>query len=62
MVEAGHPFAHCQVNDMTVDDRTYKYFSMPALADERYNKLPYSIRVLLESAIRSCDNFNVKRK
>jgi len=33
---------------------------LPALADERYQKLPYSIRVLLESAVRNCDNFNVK--
>lgn len=26
------------------------------------NKLPYSIRVLLESSIRNCDDFNVMRK
>lgn len=25
-------------------------------------KLPYSIRVLLESAVRNCDNFHVKEK
>ena len=63
MVDAGnHPFARCQVNDLAVDDRTYKYFSLPALGEERYNKLPYSIRVLLESAVRNCDDFNVKRK
>ena len=62
MVEAQHPYAQTQVSDFQVDDRTYKYFSLPALADERYQKLPYSIRVLLESAVRNCDNFNVKRK
>ena len=63
MVQAGdHAFAQTQVNDFTVDDRTYKYFSLPALSDERYQKLPFSIRVLLESAVRNCDNFNVKRK
>ena len=62
MVEAQHPYAQTQVNDFQVDDRTYKYFSLPALADERFQKLPYSIRVLLESAVRNCDNFNVKRK
>lgn len=62
MVEATHPYAQCQVNDMTVDDKTYKYYSLPALGEERYNKLPYSIRVLLESAVRNCDNFNVKSK
>lgn len=35
---------------------------MAALEDARYQKLPFSIRVLLESAIRNCDNFNVKSK
>ena len=64
MVQAAgdHAFAQTQVSDFTVDDRTYKYFSLPALGDERYAKLPFSIRVLLESAVRNCDNFNVKRK
>lgn len=26
------------------------------------DKLPYSIRILLESAIRNCDNFQVKKE
>ena len=62
MVEQAHPFAQTEVSDFTVDDKTYKYYSLPALNDARYNKLPFSIRVLLESAVRNCDNFNVKRK
>ena len=62
MVEAQHPYQQTQVNDFQVDDQTYKYYSLPALGEERYAKLPYSIRVLLESAVRNCDNFNVKRK
>ena len=32
------------------------------MSDPRYAKLPYSIRVLLESAIRNCDEFEVKSK
>ncbi|KAL6843368.1 hypothetical protein ACP4OV_027081 [Aristida adscensionis] len=36
-----------------------KFFSLPALNDPRVDKLPYSIRILLESAIRNCDNFQV---
>jgi aconitate hydratase len=36
-----------------------KFFSLPALNDPRIDRLPYSIRVLLESAIRHCDNFQV---
>lgn len=26
------------------------------------DRLPYSIRILLESAVRNCDNFQVKQK
>ncbi|KAG7970027.1 hypothetical protein I3843_07G061700 [Carya illinoinensis] len=39
-----------------------KYYSLPALEDPRIDKLPYSIKILLESAIRNCDEFEVKSK
>ncbi|KDO54657.1 hypothetical protein CISIN_1g001917mg [Citrus sinensis] len=39
-----------------------KFYSLPALNDPRIEKLPYSIRILLESAIRNCDNFQVKKE
>lgn len=49
-------------------DNSYPYAAFPAhfsfllcfsnIAD----KLPYSIRILLESAIRNCDNFQVKKE
>ncbi|KAL5706307.1 aconitate hydratase [Ranunculus cassubicifolius] len=39
-----------------------KYYSLPALNDPRVDKLPYSIKILLESAIRNCDEFQVKAK
>ncbi|XP_027061584.1 putative aconitate hydratase, cytoplasmic isoform X2 [Coffea arabica] len=38
-----------------------KFYSLPALNDPRIDKLPYSIRILLESAIRNCDNFQVTK-
>ncbi|XP_066353389.1 putative aconitate hydratase, cytoplasmic [Miscanthus floridulus] len=38
-----------------------KFYSLPALNDQRIDKLPYSIRILLESAIRNCDNFQVTK-
>ncbi|XP_073008649.1 putative aconitate hydratase, cytoplasmic [Typha latifolia] len=38
-----------------------KYYSLPALNDPRIDRLPYSIRILLESAIRNCDNFQVTK-
>lgn len=39
-----------------------KYYSLPALNDQRIDRLPYSIRILLESAIRNCDEFQVTGK
>ncbi|XP_047306995.1 aconitate hydratase, cytoplasmic-like [Impatiens glandulifera] len=39
-----------------------KYYSLPALNDPRIDSLPFSIRILLESAIRNCDNFQVTQK
>ncbi|CAN4102704.1 unnamed protein product [Withania somnifera] len=38
-----------------------KFYSLPALNDPRIDRLPFSIRILLESAIRNCDNFQVTK-
>jgi aconitate hydratase len=35
------------------------FYKLPALGDQRLSTLPYSIRVLLESAVRNCDEYNV---
>ncbi|KAI4307994.1 hypothetical protein L6164_031114 [Bauhinia variegata] len=37
------------------------FYSLPALNDPRIDRLPYSIRILLESAIRNCDEFEVTK-
>jgi len=55
------PFAHLK-QELKVGDQTYHYFDLKGLNDARLEKLPFSIRVLLEAAVRNCDNFNVKRK
>ena len=47
--------------DIVVGDKTYTYFSLPELNDDRITKLPYCIRVLLESAVRNCDEFVVTK-
>ena len=47
---------------LKVGKKTYQMYKLQALKDKRYQKLPFSIRVLLESAIRNCDDFNIKRK
>lgn len=38
-----------------------KFFNLNKLDDSRYGRLPFSIRVLLEAAIRNCDEFLVKK-
>ena len=43
-------------------ENKYTYFNLQDLKDDRLQKLPYSIRVLLESAIRNCDEFAVSKK
>lgn len=44
-----------------VNGKNYKYYDLSSLG-AKYSKLPYSIRILLESAIRNCDNFQVTEK
>lgn len=40
--------------------KAHHFYKLPALGDDRIKQLPYSIRVLLESAVRNCDDFAVK--
>ncbi|KOX73090.1 Cytoplasmic aconitate hydratase, partial [Melipona quadrifasciata] len=40
--------------------KDYKYFDITNIG-KKYDRLPFSIRVLLESAVRSCDSFQVKK-
>mmetsp|Transcript_30818 Transcript_30818/g.51947 ORF Transcript_30818/g.51947 Transcript_30818/m.51947 type:complete len:896 (-) Transcript_30818:33-2720(-) len=56
---AANPFERLR-QDLSVDGKDYKFFSLPALNDPRVNRLPYSVRILLESAIRNCDEFTIK--
>uniref|UniRef100_A0A674N4H9 aconitate hydratase n=1 Tax=Takifugu rubripes TaxID=31033 RepID=A0A674N4H9_TAKRU len=43
-------------------DGQIKFFNPQKLDDPRYDKLPLSIRVLLEAAIRNCDGFYTKEE
>ncbi|PFH35097.1 aconitate hydratase ACN/IRP [Besnoitia besnoiti] len=38
------------------------YYDLGALQDDRLKTLPYSIRVLLESAVRNCDGFSIREE
>ena len=55
-----NPFENIK-KELIVGDKTYSYYSFNDLNDERICKLPYSIRVLLESGIRNCDEFSIKK-
>ncbi|XP_067618524.1 cytoplasmic aconitate hydratase-like [Eurosta solidaginis] len=55
-----NPFAKFQ-KSFSLNGTTYKYFDLASI-DPKYNQLPYSIRVLLESAVRNCDDFHVLEK
>ncbi|SPP82995.1 blast:Cytoplasmic aconitate hydratase [Drosophila guanche] len=52
-----NPFSHLE-ESFTQDGNVYKYFDLPKI-DNKYDALPFSIRILLESAVRNCDNFHV---
>ncbi|CAI5950883.1 unnamed protein product [Closterium sp. NIES-64] len=55
-----NPFKNIVTDLPSADGGSYgKYYSLPALNDPRVDRLPYSIRILLESALRNCDNFQV---
>lgn len=54
-----NPFANL-LTDLKVGDNSYKYYSLSKLNDPRVARLPFSIRILLESAVRNADNFVIK--
>jgi aconitate hydratase len=57
------PFGIKQYLDTAADK--YTIYSLPALADHLsidISRLPFSIRILLESLLRNCDGFNVTQE
>ncbi|XP_047242266.1 cytoplasmic aconitate hydratase [Girardinichthys multiradiatus] len=54
-----NPFQNI-VEPLSPEVPSLKFFNLLKLRDPRYERLPFSIRVLLESAIRNCDEFLVK--
>jgi len=59
-MEQPNPFQNLY-KELKSGDKTYHYYDLQGLNDARLEKLPYSIRVLLESAVRNCDEFAVKK-
>lgn len=57
---SANPFNQRCLQELQVNGKTYRFYNIQALGDPRLSNLPYSIRILLESAIRNCDEFEVK--
>jgi aconitate hydratase len=49
-------------SQLQVAGKTLTYYNIQHLNDPRLDKLPFSIRILLESAVRNCDEFEVTSK
>jgi len=60
-VDSQHPFKKC-LSQLTTNGKEFSFYDLTQLNDERYEKLPFSIRVLLESVVRNCDGFQVLEK
>ncbi|XP_025080902.1 cytoplasmic aconitate hydratase-like isoform X2 [Pomacea canaliculata] len=56
-----NPFSSC-LQTLRVGDRECHFYGISKFDEEKIKKIPFSIRVLLESAIRNCDNFHVSEK
>eukprot|EP00918_Siedleckia_nematoides_P101447 GHVU01221606.1.p1 GENE.GHVU01221606.1~~GHVU01221606.1.p1 ORF type:complete len:496 (-),score=93.79 GHVU01221606.1:144-1631(-) len=57
-----NPYAERVMSNLSAEGphANLRYFDMKKLNDERLLRLPYSIRVLLESQLRNCDGFSIK--
>lgn len=60
-MNAANPFLKA-VKALTVGQKEYKYYDLQSIDSVKFNRLPFSIRILLESAVRNCDQFQVLEK
>lgn len=61
MVETtNNPFANLK-QELDVDGKKYNYYNLKGLDCKHLDSIPYSIRVLLESAVRNCDSFHIHK-
>lgn len=47
------------VKEITINGKTYKFSSLKELTEGRVDHLPFSIRILLENALRNYDGFSI---
>ena len=49
------------LSTLSIEGEEMKFYDLKKFGD-KYYKLPYSIRILLESALRNCDEFQVRNR
>ncbi|KAI1290029.1 Cytoplasmic aconitate hydratase [Halotydeus destructor] len=59
MAGKANPYATL-VRQLLVNEEKFHYYDVASVDRAKYDKLPYSIRVLLESAVRNCDDFHIR--
>uniref|UniRef100_A0A0C9QGU2 Cytoplasmic aconitate hydratase n=1 Tax=Fopius arisanus TaxID=64838 RepID=A0A0C9QGU2_9HYME len=57
---AANPYGNL-LKPIQVSGKNRQYYDVGSFGD-KYDRLPFSIKVLLESAVRNCDEFQVKKK
>ncbi|XP_028162133.1 cytoplasmic aconitate hydratase-like [Ostrinia furnacalis] len=57
---ANNPYGNL-LKTIDINGKTFKYFDLSSFGT-KYERLPFSVRVLLESCVRNCDNFQVLQK
>ena len=50
------------IEPLKVGDQDLRFYNISKLDHEKFAKLPFSIRVLLEAAVRKCDGFQITEK
>ncbi|XP_043266056.1 cytoplasmic aconitate hydratase-like [Colletes gigas] len=55
----GNPYDHL-LKSIKIGSKECKYYDIANLG-KKYDRLPFSIRVLLESAVRNCDDFQISK-
>lgn len=56
-----NPFDHL-LTSLEVEGKHFSFYDIRKLNDPRIHSLPVAIKVLLECALRNCDEFNVTRE
>ena len=55
MADLDSAVAGCPVRHLTVDGKRYRYYDVAGALGERFARLPFSVKVVVESMVRRAD-------